>query len=134
MPETNGNRRLPDLPDEDSFYKAVKFIEDLAKQSFQATAQQRDIITTQDERYSLDTAALRSRIEKKDSELEGLRKKLIDAQMKLSEYYRTENSLKLEVRQHQAQLAIYHVDAKKITELEEALRASRMPTRCSSHR
>ena len=125
MPDINGNKHMPELPDEDSFYKAVKFIEDIAKQSFQAAAQQRDIIMTQEERYAVETAALRSRIEKKDSELEGLRKKLIDSQMKLSEYYRTENSLKLEVRQHQAQLDIYRVDAKKIAELEEALRSAK---------
>lgn len=110
--------------DEDAFYKAMQQIATLAKQAFQIAAQQKDAIAASDERHRIEVSALRSRLDEKSAELESIRKKLIDAQGKLAEFHRNENALKLEVKQYQSQLGIYRVDAKKITDLEDALRVA----------
>lgn len=123
--QDNDNKDLPVTLDEDVFYKALKQIENTAKQAFQTVNRQRDTISSVTERYKLENSILRSRLDGKNAELENLRKKLIDLQMKLAEFYRTENSLKLEVKQYKTQLGIYHVDAKKIAELEDAIRAAK---------
>lgn len=125
MQDQKKTQELDLIPDEESFHRALAQIEAFGRQTFEIANHQQDLIQTLKERNVRDVTELRKRIDEKNSEIDQLRKGAIDVRMQLSETRRNENSLRLEVKQLQEQLAIYRVDTSRIDKAEKQFREAR---------